>query len=264
MMNVRHLNTLKTKVAQSILNYCDDKPFLALDLDYTINEQIWKANVFEDTAPPYVSPTEFGVNIPPFIRCRQKKNTVSECLELFADVREILEWCALQKIKITICSRSPDRNLVESVLKAFNLWNLFEHPQIFDATKDRHFSILHKCHGVQYRSLLFFDDIQSNIVTASALGIASYLVDRREGLTWSIFLKGMTQYFARIKSRTSLRNWLSPPLHSESRSSNGCILSSSSGDDIGDRDCTDAPQLLKKRKLDAQGPAEHRNTSAIS
>jgi hypothetical protein len=28
--------------------------------------------------------------------------------------------------------------------------------------------------------------------------------------------------------------------------------------------CTDAPQILKKRKLDADGPAEHRNTSAIS
>lgn len=36
LLNVRHLNTLKTKVAQSILNACDDKPFLALDLDYTV------------------------------------------------------------------------------------------------------------------------------------------------------------------------------------------------------------------------------------
>lgn len=36
LLNVRHLNTLKMKVAQSILNSFDDKPILALDLDYTV------------------------------------------------------------------------------------------------------------------------------------------------------------------------------------------------------------------------------------
>ena len=134
---------------------------------------------------------------------------------------------------------SPDRNLVEKVLKTFNMWNLIEHPQIFDATKDKHFSILHNDHGVQYNNVVFFDDIQSNITAASSLGITSCLVDRREGLTWGVFLKGMMQYFARVRSRSSLRNWLVP-----NRNSSDCTGSNSSRRDHGD--CVPP----KKRKLE--------------
>ena len=199
--------------------------------------------MFEDTAPPYQLPPaygEFRVQIPLFIRCRQKNSLLtSKCLELFADVRDILEWCTLHEVKITICSRSPDRNLVEKVLKTFNMWNLIEHPQIFDATKDKHFSILHNDHGVQYNNVVFFDDIQSNITAASSLGITSCLVDRREGLTWGVFLKGMMQYFARVRSRSSLRNWLVP-----NRNSSDCTGSNSSRRDDGD--CVPP----KKRKLE--------------
>lgn len=39
-VNERKLNILKAKVTHSILSSCDDKPFLALDLDYTVNLRI--------------------------------------------------------------------------------------------------------------------------------------------------------------------------------------------------------------------------------
>lgn len=167
--------------------------------------------------PPYENPLNqqqknLLLDLTPYLLCRNRRDlTKTIRLELFPDVLAILDWCIVNDLKISICSRSPDKNVIQKILKCFKLWKIFTAPQIFDAPKTTHFSILNSTLGAQFQSFLFYDDIQSNINAANSLGVTSCLVDREKGITWAIFIRGLAKFYAISNSRISLTRWLTSP-----------------------------------------------------
>jgi magnesium-dependent phosphatase-1 len=190
---------------------------LALDLDFTL----WPDNCYENTAAPYIP-------------CKQAKNRSLACMDprtkqerlfsMYPEAREILEWLHSKGVVMTICSRSPDRALTQSILEALGLWDMFILPQVYRQRKTYHFRNLKDCLDVDYKDMLFFDDCDVNIDAVNGLGVVCCQVNVDHGLTWESLVSGLAMFAASsvcgvdFQSSTSPKARSSPALSAPSSS----------------------------------------------
>ncbi len=137
----------------------------------------------------YISPFE--------VSCFSTDGSIRK-LTLYPEAREIFQWCVINKVKLTICSRSPQKSFVEEILKAFKIWDWFEFPQIYYKRKTYHFRNLSECTGLNLSRFLFFDDEESNVETCRSAGVPSFQVQKGVGLNWQTFIQGL-QYFHEVQ-----------------------------------------------------------------
>lgn len=175
---------------------------------------MWPANCYEQTAAPYNREKNCAEDFPSSpkkLQCRDRRTHQPRSLPLYPDVREILEWCVDNNIVLSICSRSPDKALVERILRAFGIWDWFLLPQIYYArSKTYHFRNLSDVTDLNYNSFLFFDDDHANIKSCTTLGVTACKVDKENGLTWSVFLSGLQSFQSKQKSQCMMNQWLQP------------------------------------------------------
>lgn len=128
-------------------------------------------------------------------------------LQLYSEVREILEWCMDNNVLLTICSGTPSKELVDEILTSFNMLEWFLMPQVFKGRKSYHFRNLIEFTGFKAEDFLFFDDSKSNVDLCNSIGVTSVLVDVERGLNWESFLKGMKAFSAKHKKVVRLGSW---------------------------------------------------------
>jgi magnesium-dependent phosphatase-1 len=129
------------------------------------------------------------------ISCLDRRTNQPRSLALYPEIKSILEWCADNRIALTICSKCPDFAMVKQILTAFGIWEWFMFPQIFNSRKTYHFRNLTEATGLKMNDFLFFDDDNSNIHLCMKIGVASCLVDKQKGLTWANFVDGLSLYY---------------------------------------------------------------------
>jgi magnesium-dependent phosphatase-1 len=129
------------------------------------------------------------------ISCLDRRTNQPRSLTLYPEIKSILEWCADNRIALTICSKCPDFAMVKQILTAFGIWEWFMFPQIFNSRKTYHFRNLTEATGLKMNDFLFFDDDNSNIHLCMKIGVASCLVDKQKGLTWANFVDGLSLYY---------------------------------------------------------------------
>ncbi len=174
---------------------------------------MWNANCFEHTQEPFIPLLvnvggKYDSTSPVSVSCTDKRNNHPRTLDLYSEVREVLEWCLDNDIVLTVCSKSPDKSLVESILKAFNMWDWFLLPQVFTKRKSYHFRNLSECTGLKMEEFLFFDDEPANIDVCSAIGVTSCLVPKGEGLTWRALSRGLEMFYSKQSSSSCKRTSL--------------------------------------------------------
>jgi hypothetical protein len=145
---------------------------------------------------------------------------------MYPETRNILEFCAENQSILSICSRSPDINIVEQILKAFGIWEWFLFPQVYYKRKTFHFRNLTEITNFQMKDFLFFDDENANITMCNRLGVTSILVSKESGLTWERFVHGLETYQEKLRTQRCLTQWLQQPPSSSLSSSS--IISSQS------------------------------------
>jgi len=176
-------------------------------------------NCYEQTRPPYqlcsstatTSDRERQSTVASVdrVQCRSKWSNSVHFIELYPETREVLEWCVANSLVMTICSKSPDHNVIMAVMDAFEIWDWFLFPQIYSKQKSVHFQALTTLTGLPYTSFLFFDDNSANIKTCKEMGICSLLVDRSTGLNWESMVRGLDTYRNVEVSRSGIYSWLS-------------------------------------------------------
>jgi hypothetical protein len=120
----------------------------------------------------------------------------------------VLEWCVDNNLVLTICSRSPDKAVVQEILTAFEMWDWFFQPQIFPQRKINHFCNLVEAAKVEFTDFLFFDDDSANVKLCQQMGISGYTVRKSMGLNWQSLVKGLNIYLQNEQARTTLQTWL--------------------------------------------------------
>mmetsp|Transcript_17475 Transcript_17475/g.47832 ORF Transcript_17475/g.47832 Transcript_17475/m.47832 type:complete len:278 (+) Transcript_17475:24-857(+) len=203
------------------LQRCATKPIIALDLDYTL----WPLKCNEETLAPYEPLVEQGVVYKNHIRCLDRDTNATRSLSLYPEVRHIIEWCLDHGIILTICSRSPDFGIVRSILEAYDMWDWFLLPQVYNKRKSYHFRSLSEATGIPFHDFLFFDDDTSNVKLCNNMGISSFQVSRTQGLNWDSFLSGLHLFQSNQINRISMQLWLN-------FEENKTIAKQSSNDDL--------------------------------
>jgi hypothetical protein len=145
------------------------------------------------------------------ISCIDRRNNSERFLSLYPQVISILEWCADNRIAMTLCSKSPDCSLIKQIMVAFGIWDWFLFPQVFNSRKTYHFRNLTEATGFKMNDFLLYDDDIANINLCNKIGVTSCLVDRSTGLTWSTFVDGLQLYYNTQKSSSVMTSWLTNP-----------------------------------------------------
>ena len=167
---------------------------MAFDLDYTI----WPRDCDLNVRPPFYSYQ--GRVIDAFWRDAAPYKDVADLLGAIVD----------SDIKVAFLSRNPSYMAVESLLRACNLnskkfgpegklWDALVSRDYFHCYsssgtgkgKDKHFTALLTMTGVDFKEIIFFDDLPENIEAAKAQGSTAVLVSKATGLDLSAFTKGL-------------------------------------------------------------------------
>lgn len=166
-------------------------------------------NCYEHTQPPYSSHS--GGGLAERIYCVDARSKSGRSVDLYPEVREVLQWCIAHRITLTICSKSPSRSIAEGMLRAYGMWDWFVFPQVFHSrSKTYHFRNLSEATGLQMKDFLFYDDDHSNVTVCGKLGVACQLVDREQGLSWRSFAQGLEVFRAKQSHSKSMGLWSSP------------------------------------------------------
>jgi hypothetical protein len=148
-------------------------------------------------------------------------------LSLFPESRDVLEWCLDNNVVLTVCSRSPNKEIVQEILTAFEMWEWFFEPQIFPQRKINHFCNLVEAAKCEFTEFLFFDDDAANVSLCSQMGISGCVVRKSLGLNWRSFVKGLNIYNKNEHARLTLRTWISAE-HSRQNSVDHSVTQNSS------------------------------------
>jgi magnesium-dependent phosphatase-1 len=170
---------------------------MAFDLDYTI----WPRDCDLNVRPPFFS----------------YQDRVIDCFwrdaSAYKDVADLLGAIVDSGIKVAFLSRNPSQWAVELLLRAcpMNSRKLGPHAKLWDALtsrdyfhsyssggigkgKDKHFAALFKLTAVDFKEIIFFDDLAENIEAANAQGSTGILVSKATGLDMSAFTQGLVQW----------------------------------------------------------------------
>lgn len=193
------------------------------------------------------------------VYCTDRRNSSARLLSLFPESRDVLEWCVDNNIVLTICSRSPDKTVVQEILTALEMWDWFFEPQIFPQRKVNHFCNLVEIAKVEFTDFLFFDDDPANIRLCSQMGVSGCVVRKSMGLNWHSLVKGLTIYQRNEQARQSLQSWLATASsrqnsvdHSVTQNSS-CYTSDTEGPD-GERRTKYARLEIKNGEEDGHEP----------
>lgn len=243
-------------LALDVLAECDPKPIIAWDLDFTL----WPSNCYEATAGPYESALKGAQFNSPrsagrcdVIYCTDKKSNTMKAFKMYPETRSILEFCAEHNIVMTICSKSPDVNIVEQIMRAFGIWEWFLFPQVYNKRKTFHFRNLTEATGFKMRDFLFYDDDMANITMCTKMGVNSVLVDKTTGLNWTTFIQGLNLYKEKLNCRRSFTNWLGSTPPSRATSQNNPVLALSD----------DSASAESESSCDQPMPSSEKSTTAF-
>jgi magnesium-dependent phosphatase 1 len=101
-------------------------------------------------------------------------------VRLYDDVLEILDHCDRASVPMTLASRTEQPVWARQLLDLLDLTHRFVSPQIYPASKLRHFAALQNALRIPYDRMLFFDDELRNITEVGGLGV--HCVHVTEGL----------------------------------------------------------------------------------
>jgi magnesium-dependent phosphatase-1 len=170
---------------------------MAFDLDYTI----WPRDCDLNVRPPFFSYQDRVIDA--FWRDASAYKDVADLLGAIVD----------SGIKVAFLSRNPSQWAVESLLRVcpLNSRKLGSEAKLWDALssrdyfhsyssggagkgKDKHFASLFKLTGVDFKEIIFFDDLPENISAANAQGSTAILVSKTTGLDIAAFTKGLQEW----------------------------------------------------------------------
>ena len=185
--------------AIGLLNSGKKPTIMAFDLDYTI----WPRDCDLNVRPPFFSYQDRVIDT--FWRDASAHKDVADLLGAIVD----------SGIKIAFLSRNQSFWAVESLLRACSmnskkfgpegkLWMALESRDYFHSYssggqgkgKDKHFAALLKLTGVDFKEIIFFDDLPENIEAAKAQGSTAVLVSKATGLDMRAFTQGLAQWRA--------------------------------------------------------------------
>lgn len=113
-------------------------------------------------------------------------------VRLYDDVREILDWCQQENISMALASRTYEPSWAGKLISMLGIADLFDHKEIFPASKVTHFTNLHKASGIPLNEMLFFDDEMRNIYEVSRMGVTAVFV--KNGMTMELFEEGLRKW----------------------------------------------------------------------
>lgn len=127
--------------------------------------------------------------------------------EPYVHLRAILAFLIDNDVPIAICSRNPDIMSIESLMRCiqFNckrglisMWDAIPmvHAYSSDGSggKNKHFNAVQLATGVDLTKVLFFDDLEENVIYARRRGITCVHLSTTTGLNWSKMRLGLQRY----------------------------------------------------------------------
>jgi magnesium-dependent phosphatase 1 len=191
-------------VPPTIFDEGENPPMLVFDVDYTL----WPFDCDNQVIAPFNRSPYGGVH-----------DRFGRLANVFIDVPSIFAAAVDAGITVAIASRNPSAGPVESLLRATPmaprlrpelscLWDAIPDRAVFNAYssggmkgKTKHFKEIQAVSGLPFADMLFFDDIDENVLYARAMGVTAVRVDRA-GLTWAAVNKGIREW---REARTALR-----------------------------------------------------------
>ena len=105
------------EVGESLLRFINTENFMmCVDLDHTL----WPISCFECTEPPYVAVKDGSAGGKAVTYVSRRERTV-QTLALHSEVYDILEWCHIHGIALSICSKSQIDDAAKGKLKCFEM-----------------------------------------------------------------------------------------------------------------------------------------------
>jgi magnesium-dependent phosphatase 1 len=174
---------------------------IVFDLDYTI----WPFDCGKDVVRPFSR--DLDGNITDFYGRNANP---------YPDVSNILGAIVDANINIAFASRNSDQKSIENLLRLIpincykkpykTLWDALIIPSIYlhaysnrnyggarGIGKDKHFTTIRQYTLIDYKRMIFFDDLIENIIDAREKGITSMLVGK-EGLTTHNFIDAVNEW----------------------------------------------------------------------
>ena len=110
-------------------------------------------------------------------------------VRLYPDVMEIMAAMDAAGIPMGLASRTGEPEWARELLGLLGVAGRFGFEEIYPGGKPAHFAELRRQSGVDYHSMLFFDDESRNIRDIDALGVTC--VEVRSGLSWEQLHRGL-------------------------------------------------------------------------
>ncbi|XP_078041081.1 magnesium-dependent phosphatase 1 [Augochlora pura] len=141
---------------------------LVFDLDYTL----WPFWVDTHVTPPF----------------KKKGNDIVDAhgqkINYYKEVPDVLKKLTNEGYELGVASRTSEITGANQLLKLFNWEKYFKYKEIYPGSKVKHFSIIQKASGTDYKDMIFFDDENRNIVDVSKLGVTCIFV--KNGVTHTV------------------------------------------------------------------------------
>ena len=110
-------------------------------------------------------------------------------IDLYPDVKAILEWCSKKQIPTALASRTERPDWARELLLRLAIAGRFDWQEIYPSSKIRHFESISKESGFAFEEMLFFDDEMRNIRELEAVGVACFCV--QSGMSAAVFDEGL-------------------------------------------------------------------------
>jgi magnesium-dependent phosphatase 1 len=191
-------------VPPTIFDEGENPPMLVFDVDYTL----WPFDCDNQVIAPFNRSPYGGVH-----------DRFGRPANVFTEVSSIFAAAVDAGITVAIASRNPSAGPVESLLRATPmaprlrpelscLWDAIPDRALFNAYssggmkgKTKHFKEIQAVSGLPFGDMLFFDDIDENVLHARAMGVTAVRIERA-GLTWAAVNKGIREW---REARAALR-----------------------------------------------------------
>jgi magnesium-dependent phosphatase 1 len=180
---------------------------LVFDLDYTV----WPFDCDMNVIAPFFWAPYTNMVVDRFGRSAMP----------YKDVQSIIAAAVDAGITIAYASRNPSAGPIEALLRAIpiaprkysdvdSLWAALPSRDYFHAYssggakgKTKHFAAIQAASGVAYEDMVFFDDVDDNLMRAREMGIISVKMGPR-GLWWDDLEMGVRRWRARIYQQEEL------------------------------------------------------------
>lgn len=130
---------------------------------------------------------------PPFkFRSGQVMEAKGRSVQLYSEVRQILDHCEQQNWKMALASRTEQPAWAGELTELLGIAHRFRYSEIYPSSKLAHFSELRKSSGFEFQQMLFFDDEIRNITKVRSLGVCCVHVP--QGLSHCIFKEALQQF----------------------------------------------------------------------